>query len=78
MPSHPWSADASVLKYPPLSAGGAGEPVVMFAGSLRDCFRTVANLGEADRSNIEIETDRGDALYNCSDIERMIAANEYQ
>ena len=78
MPSHPWNADASVFKYPPLNASGAGDPVVTFAGSLRDCLQFVANLDETDRSNIEIETAEGAELYNDVDIERMIAANEHQ
>lgn len=78
MTNHPWAADASVFRYPPLNASGTGEPVVLLAGSLRDCFRMVAGLDEIDRLNIEIETMDGDALYNALDIERMIATGEYR
>ncbi len=77
MQSLPWDADASVFRYPPLNAGGTGDPVVLFAGSLRDCFRTVAELDEFDRLNIEIETMDAEALYNGADIERILADGDH-
>ncbi len=78
MTNHPWDADASVFRYPPLSANDAGEPTVVFAGPLRECFQTVADSNEADRLNIEIETMDGEALYNGGDIERIIANGHYR
>ena len=78
MTNHPWTADASVFKYPPLSASGTGEPVVLLAGSLRDCFQMMADLDDVDRLNIEIETMDGNALYNAVDIERVIATGDYR
>jgi hypothetical protein len=77
MTNHSWAADASVFKYPPLSASGTGEPAVLFTGSLRACFQMVAGIAEADRLSIEIETMDGTALYNATDIERIIAIGDY-
>ena len=72
MPSHPLDADASVFEYPPVSASGNNDPVVLFDGTLRACFRMVAGLAEHDRRNLEIETLDGEALYNSVDIAKIL------
>ena len=77
MSSHPWDASASVLRYPPLGANGASDPVTLFTGSLRECFEMAAQIDALRRLNVEIETADSEALYNSVDIEGMIAAGAY-
>jgi hypothetical protein len=77
MPEYAWDADASVFKYPPISASGSDDPVMLFDGTLRECFQMVSDLTGHDRSNLEIETLEGDVLYNSGDIDRIIRQGEY-